>query len=277
MELTVFGFLIVVAFSVLVLYGQQLAAQQQLKMEAFRRAMQMAYAKNSSVSYTVKKDTRFIDITGGYGKGQTTAVGGAGMVMWQKGIPGPPQKKSKDYSSYAYYEVNDYSVGGAEGLPRYGKKTKGYDGSHQTVATPYSVWKEDIERHEVYNTSVIKNETKSDKTHGIPSQITNRRISNLKDTVTTAVYVRKDVSDPPNAWTTPVPIYEDGNTLSTAPQGAVLVMPGDRPTVDDQGLIKYKGMKEGDTDPNRVKYTTSGAGTTIYRERQWKTDILRGN
>jgi len=276
-ELAVFGFLIVVAFSILVLYGQQLALQQQLKMDAFRRAMKMAYYKNSSVSYTVKKDTRFIDIVGGFGKGQATAVGGSAMVMWQKGIPGLHEKKSKDFTSYAYYVINDQSMGDADGLERYDKNTKGFDGSEQTIRTPASVWKEEIERFEDYNTSVIKNETKSDKPKKIPSKIINTRISNLKDTITTKVYLRKDVSNPPDAWTTPNPVYVNSTAVPTAKQGAVIVMPGDRATVDDDGVTKYTDMNLGDTDPNRVAYTTPGVGTTVYREREWGTDILRGN
>ena len=276
-ELAVFGFLIVVAFSVLVLYGQQLALQQQLKMEAFRRAMKMAHYKNSSVSYTIKKDTRFIDIVGGFGKGQATAVGGSAMVMWQKGIPGLHEKKSKDFTSYAYYVINDQSMGDADGLERYDKNTKGFDGSEQKIKTPFSVWKEEIERFEDYNTSVIKNETKSDKPKKIPSKIINTRISNLKDTITTKLYLRKDISDPPDAWTTPNPVYVNSTAVPTAKQGAVIVMPGDRATVDDDGVTKYTDMNLGDTDPNRVAYTTLGVGTTVYREREWGTDILRGN
>ena len=49
-ELAIFGSLILLVFSIILMYGQRLETQQQVKMEAFRKALQKAYDRNGSVS-----------------------------------------------------------------------------------------------------------------------------------------------------------------------------------------------------------------------------------
>ena len=45
-EMTVFLVLIIAVFSMMVMYGQQLISQQQVKMQAFRKAKEKSYERN---------------------------------------------------------------------------------------------------------------------------------------------------------------------------------------------------------------------------------------
>jgi hypothetical protein len=106
-ELAILGTLILFAFSVLLIYGQRLNATQRLKMEVFRKAMERAYKKNSSVSYTIKKDARIADLFSGM-QGQRSSTSASATVMWVKGLPGKQDKENEQ--NLPYYEVNGREI-----------------------------------------------------------------------------------------------------------------------------------------------------------------------
>jgi len=158
-ELAILGSLILLAVSTLLIYGQRLELQQQLKMEAFRKALQKAYQRNSSVTYTLKKDSRFFNLMAGFGQGQASTLGASASAMWQKGAPGASGAKGQTQASFAYYQINDEMVGiqdtgGDIMLPRYNRTTIDSDGAISGEMTvPVSVYKEERVSTEDYSSS----------------------------------------------------------------------------------------------------------------------------
>lgn len=242
-ELAVFGSLILVAFSILLNYGQRLEMQQQIKMEAFRKALQKSYERNASVTYTMKKDVRSFGLFSGLGQGQSGTQGSTANVMWQKGMSGdqndPNPNKQK---SYSYYVINDSNIGGDEGLPTYTKEVRNYMGEDKDVEVPVSVWSEEQRRIEQFDSSTTKAENSSG--------ITNTKTSNLQDTTTTVLHTRRDTAFDDDPWdkAAPLPEYVYDGVPYTLTHGAYY-----------------------NQDTNRVEYDTSHAGATIRRERTWQT------
>lgn len=177
-ELAIFGTLILLAFSALLTYGQSLDLRQKAKMEAFRKALQMAYYKNSSVSYTLKQDARMVDLFSGYGLGVPTTTSASSTVMWQKGAPG--SQGSDNESSFAYYQINNNVVE----LERKEKTIIGNTGNEQEVTVPVSIWKEEAKRKSDYSSTADRRETTAD--------IRNKRAADLRETLTAALYTRFD-------------------------------------------------------------------------------------
>ncbi|TRZ95614.1 hypothetical protein D4R78_03040 [bacterium] len=260
-ELAVFGTLIIIVLSTLIMYGQRFEMQQQLKVEAFRKALRKAFDRNSSVTYTLKKDVRFYNLMGNLGQGQPSTMGGSAMVMWQKGMPG--KQDSKDQPSFAYYQINDEMIGVESGsdnhcgddnekcLPRYEKVVKGYDGNKIEVKAPASVWKEDRLREETYKSTVKKDEKKSSGW-----VIINKVDSELSDKAQSKVYTRFDASesDPNKPIDDPstLPDYTHyENVYDTAEHNAYI------------------------TDDNRISYTQdpSKQENKIIRSREWSTGV----
>ncbi len=255
-ELTILGTLILLCFSMILMYGQRLELENQLKMEAFRKALKKAYDRNSSVSYTVRKEARFFNLFSGFGQGQEATLAGSASVMWQKGIAGDQDSSPKgEDSNFAFYEINDMVLENSDtGLPRKEKDTIGFDGSEHTVRVPVSVYKEEGTRQEAYDSSVTKQEESSGK-------IRNVKTSDLTDTVTTTLYTRFDnaesdarISDPDQI---PLPEYEETETLGPHTYGGYLVTQTDA---------------EHNQDTNRIEYSEDKVGTEIHRERTWETE-----
>lgn len=257
-ELAVFGSLILVAFSVLLTYGQRFETQQQLKMEAFRRALNKAYEKNSSVSYTLRRDTRFFNLFGGYREGQPSSTGASASVMWVKGSPG--NMKDGDGtdgdSNYAFYQINDTMIGDSDdGLKRYKKNVANQNGKDDIeIKSPVSIWKEEVNKQTVYTSDYNRDEDSAG--------ITIKDKPSLKETVTTTFYTRfdKSKSDPnkPAGSIPPVYVYPDENYHDSSG--------------DNQQIITYDPETQGAyyTGDNRVDYSKDKAGTEItYDEKNW--------
>jgi len=252
-ELAIFGSLVVLAFSVLIMYGQRFDNQQEIKMEAFRRALQKAYERNSSVSYTYKKEGRNLNLFGAFGRGQPSTVVSTASVMWQKGVSGEQDSSGKE--NFAYYRINDYMVGDEMGLPRYPKHVESLSGKKERVRVPASVYSEETERTEIYGSSVGKRES--------AASIINTATSDLTDTVYTKLHVRVDHSydDNPHDNSVPLPdyAYEDHSYDNEGSQ-TVQSVPG----------VSLGAYSKDAT--NRVSYRQDQVGTTIHRERTWQTD-----
>lgn len=239
LELAVLGSLIIMAFSVLLMYGQRFEDQQAVKMEAFRLALQKAWQRNSSVSYTLKRDSRAFNLLAGFN--QPSTLSASAQVMWQKGAPG--EQGSKDQASFSYYQINDLIVGNATyGLPRETKTSVNLDGSKREVKVPLSVWKEETKRKEEIKTSIGKVES--------GSGIENTKTRDLKDTITTQLYYRFDNAVDEYPWdnNTPLPEYVDKGSSESFSQGAYLR-----------------------DDINRIDYSKDTVGTTVHEERKWNT------
>lgn len=252
-ELAVFGSLILVAFSVLLTYGQRLEMQQQLKMEAFRRALTKAYEKNSSVSYTLRKDARFFNLFGGYREGQASSIGASASVMWVKGNAGEMDTAGDD-SYYAFYQINDTIIGDAEnGLKRYKKKVVTQTGKEVEMKSPVNIWKEDVHKQTEY----ASQSTRTEDSTGI----TIKDKPTLKETVTSTFHTRFDKSkgDPskPNKRFPPKYVY----------QGSDYSFDG-----DTKQIITYDPESQGAyaREDNRIDYSKDKTGTTItYNEKNW--------
>jgi len=159
-ELAILGVLVIMAFSYIMNFGQSLGAQQQNKMESFRRALQKAYARNASVSYTLKKNVSAASVNSGFFQGQGISSEASPSVTWQKGKPG--EWKSKDQSSFAFWQINDTAVGDPKyGLPLYKQYTYDATGgrSDEKMLVPVSVLKDNATRTEGYSFSEDKQES----------------------------------------------------------------------------------------------------------------------
>jgi hypothetical protein len=142
-------------------FGQSLGAVQQNKQEAFRRALQKAYIRNGSVTYTLKNNDRMASVSTGFFQGQAIAPQSAASVTWQKGRPG--DFKSIDQGSFAFWQIDNTHLGDAYGLPRRLQKTYNADGSpgDHEVYVPASIYKVDETRTENYRLSTSKDESHS--------------------------------------------------------------------------------------------------------------------
>jgi hypothetical protein len=257
-ELAIFGSLILLAFSVLLMYGQRLDNQQQVKMEAFRRALQKSYERNGNVSYTLKKEGRTFNLFSGFGQGQSSTVGSTATVLWQKGMPGKPG--NEESKGFAYNAINDMEIGSVdeEGLPRYPKRQINISGKEVTVWATPSTYSEEQRRTEAYSSTVKKEESPS-------GGIVNTRISELQDSVsiTPRVRVDKSKSKANDLHYVPLPdyVYEGQSYDNEGSNQTVASLP----SVD---LEAYS------TDDNRVSYRedTDSNVNTIRRERSWQTD-----
>ncbi len=255
-ELAILGSLILLILSALLTYGQRLTAQQQIKMEAFRKALTRAYQRNSSVSYTLKRDTRFSNLLGGYREGQHSGLGASASVMWVKGTPG--LQGTKGDNSFAFYEINDVMIGDLnEGLPRYSKTVYTRTGSREEIKAPVSIWKEDVEKHTTYSTQSKRKEEKEKEKE---PQIINTAVADLKETIKTRLYTRFDKSetDPNKPRIPPSYVYE-GQSYG------------------DQTIVFYPPIYQGayeqgayENKINRIEYR-QGSGENIHYERTWKT------
>ncbi len=255
LELAVFGSLILVAFSMLIMYGQRLDLQQHVKMEAFRKAAQQAYDKNGSVSYTLKKDTRFFNMFGGFGQGQAAAQSSTASVMWQKGMTGDQGNDKQE--SYAFYVINDQNIGDADkGLERYPKDVIDYTGADKTAWVPVSVWSEEQERSEEFISNIINEQ---DPSTGVKST----KYSELKDNIRTVLKTRVDTAKDEDVWDkeAPLPEYKyGGTTYSYDGQNYTVTQPGDV----EQGVYY-------NPDTNRMEYSQDRWNRTVRRERSWQT------
>jgi hypothetical protein len=255
-ELAIFGSLILLALSVLLMYGQNLDNQQQVKMEAFRGALQKAYQLNGSASYTLKKEGRIFNLFSGFGQGQFSTAGSTASVLWQKGMPGDPGNEKTE--SYAYNVINDMEVGSADakGLPRYPKKQININGKEVTAWVTPSIYSEEQVRSEVYSSTVKKEEAPS-------AGITNTRSSDLQDTVNITPHVRVDTAetDATKPHEVPLPIYKyEGESYDNEGKPQTVA------AIPEVTLGAYS------TEDNRIDYSPDKVGTTIHKERSWQTD-----
>lgn len=254
LELAILGSLLFLGFSVILTYGQRMSMQQQLKMEAFRKALQKAYTHNNSVSYTVKKDARLISLFGGYGQGQDSAMGASASVMWQKGAPGVESADSE--TSFAFYEVNGQIIEDpnaqpgdrGKGLPRIEKRVIGYDGSDRDIEVPVGIWKEETAKKEVYRSEVVKGEN--------AEGFTNTRTSDFQGTAKGNFYTRMDTAVDEKPWDDeePLPEYD----YEIGPGNSELTLR------TEQGAYFRR-------DINRVEYSPDEVGKIIRRTRTWQT------
>jgi hypothetical protein len=258
-ELAIFGTLILLAFSVLLMYGQNLDNQQQVKMEAFRRALQKSYERNGSVSYTLKKEGRAFNLFSGYAQGQPATSGSTASVLWQKGQPGGQGTTKSE--GYAYNAINDVEIGSladGTGLPRYPKRTININGTEQTTYVTPSTYLEDQVRSETYDSQVTKDESSG--------RIVNTRIAKLTDTLTSTPHVRVDISksnaSKPHEVVLPEYVYDDGTTYDN--EGTdIAVAP-----IEEVTLGAYA------TDDNRVTYKKQekdAPSNEIIKQRTWET------
>lgn len=256
LELAIFGSLILMAFSVVLMYGQRLEMQQQVKMESFRKALQKAYERNSSVTYTLKKDNRFFNLFSGFGQGQASAISATSSAMWQKGMPG--RQGSDRQESYSYYVINDNIIGDADdGLPRYPKKVRDYTGADKTVWAPLSIWKEEQAREEKVKGEVTKEECPVEG-------ISNKRKTTLKDTINIMMSGRVDTAYDDNPWDKESPLPEYRYEAQT------YTYEGRPYTVQSIAPISQGAYFNQDT--NRIEYSSGRVDTEIQRERDWQTN-----
>jgi hypothetical protein len=241
-EMAILGSLLLIAFSALLVYGQRFELQQKIKMEAFRNALSTAYAKNSAISYTLKRDLRLANLFSGLGEGQESSLSASCSVMWQKGSPG--SQGSETEQSFAYYQINDNTFE----LERKEKEVISKTGAKQKIWGAVGVWKEENKKRTEYNSTLAKKEN--------AQRIENTQTAKLQETIENTLYTRFDqakIDTRKNPWE--ADYYPDGNpnyvdtSTKYSSQGAYL-----------------------DTNTNRIKYGDAYVGNIITKQRTWKTE-----
>jgi hypothetical protein len=225
-ELATWGTLLLIAFGYVMSYGQRFADTEVVRMEAFRKAMQKAYQRNATASYTYKKSQRVASTQGGYGQGSPETATGSASVMWIKGRAGRPS--SEDEQSFAYYQVNSQMCGGdsvyPDSLPRQEKTVVNADGSESDVLVPVSVWNDHETRQQNYSSSVTKTENNS----GISID----KSATAADTVSGTLYTHFDKAEDEDPWDDEPETPEYVNTASKPYSGSISYSYGDNWTVN---------------------------------------------
>lgn len=293
LEVAILGTLILVVFATVLSYSQRFDSQVDLKMEAFRKALNRAYARNSGVSYTVKKDKRFYTLLGNFGEGQPTNLSASATVMWQKGFSGCQDGQSVDgkecrnerdkgesQGSFAYYEINNQLVGAEDGdvfgddrmIPRYPKKTKSFqeedEGEYTIVKVPASVYFDVAKR----KSNITSTSTKRETPEGAgPSAIDNRQEMALNENIYTTSFVRYDTvtSNANEEVHVPQYVYETGGyAFDYNDDGHI--------DADEHYTIFQPGTsRQGsyyNTENNRIEYDPMvQEGDTTTKTRNWHT------
>ncbi|MFC1704681.1 hypothetical protein ACFL1E_07905 [Candidatus Omnitrophota bacterium] len=241
-ELAVLGSLILVVFSSIISFGQQLEAQQVIKQEAFRKALQKSFQRNAGVSYTVKKDHKFYNPMLVFGDGQPSTLSASATVMWQKGVAGcqhgedncDNEKEDNDsstaQSSFAYYEINNQLIGVPDNdtarigatpadvtIPRYAKKAIGVTDEEYWTKVPASVWRDRVLEKETHLRSTI---LKRENVDGDPSKIVNEENISLAENIESEVHLRRDQNTTDANADVHKPNYIDTEIIGGIKQGA---------------------------------------------------------
>jgi len=250
-ELAILGTLILVAFGWALNYGLTLASQQKAKQEAFRRALDKAYERNTSVSYTLKKNDRIASTaSGGYNRGQANSAGSSASVNWVMGVPG--EQGSEDQVSMAYWRFNEQNPNqNTYGLPRVEKTSVGIDGSERTVLVPVSVYNDESNRTENYSSNVRKSES--------DGGITFVKTANITDATSGTAYMRYDAAVDEEPWDdeTPDPewspqgsfSYSDSETRTfnvsrTMPHDTGTIIRGNQRTTIDNSCTDVRTVQQ---------------------------------
>ncbi len=282
-EAAILGSLILLCFSVILMYGQRFDGQQRVKMKTFRQAIHKAYARNSSASYAARKDERFTNIFTGYGEGQSSALSSSASVMWQKGAPG--QKWTKDQTAFAYQLINNEKIGTLDSrlhnahrwedditLPWHNKISVALTGQvNETTGTPISVWLEDARKTTEYGAldAQGKPTAVTERREDADGKITNTQLSTLKEKVETKLHVRYDIAvvDARNDENTPEYVNEGEHYDYVVSQdGKQYQLSGDVENLDPV----TEGAFLNDAT-NRVEYRSDQVGNKIIRQRTWTT------
>lgn len=285
LEVAILGSLILVVFASVLSYGQRFDSQVDIKMEAFRKALNRAYARNAGVSYTLKKDKRFYSLLGNFGEGQPNSMSASATVMWQKGLAGcqdgdfdceNKRDEGTQQGAFAYYEINNQLignsdedvVGGDRMIPRYPKKTKSWQDDepdeYTIVKVPASVYF-DVARR---TTNLTSKSTKQERPAADgPSTIDNKQEMALNENIYTTSFVRYDkaTSDANEAVHIPEYVYETSN----------YTFDGDDDGTNENYIIYKPGTSQQgayyNTLNNRIEYDPVAADATVTKTRNWRT------
>ena len=269
-ELTILGTIVLIIFSAIISYGQRFDRMNEVKMKAFRKALNAAWQRNTSVSYTLKEDFRGADLMN-FGKGQSLAAAGSSSVLWQKGPAGTADEvdKGETVGSYAFYEVNGKMLGDYEGwdshhiggggvlsLPRYARYVvpKGTPDSVddsdavQTVLAPAGIFKEEAVRLGDYQGSTVRTDYSMAKLG-----ITNNEQATVSDEIRTTYHLHHDTSgSTPQAPSIervlpPQPAYDRNDDVTASTVARLTV---------DRNVIRPRGeLGSGSTIPSQeVRY-----------------------
>ncbi len=275
-ELAILGSLVLVAFSSLITYGQRIDAQQALKQEAFRKALQKSYQRNANVSYTLKKDNRFYNALANFGESQPSTLTASASVMWQKGMAGCQhdehgchnKKEDNDSStiqgSFSYYEVNNQFVGTHDWetarvgnpdvmLTRYPKAATDPTGGDDTWSkVPSTVWRDVTAKHTQLTSTSRKHQLPAGEG---PARISNTQRMELSENIESTVFLRRDTSVSQHD-------ADDGSPAE-----------GDWELLDPQDLAQGAWY---DTNDNRIKYdpnTINNPDNRVIINRTWDTNF----
>jgi hypothetical protein len=237
-ELAIFGVLILIGFNVLLSYGQRFDERQKTKMEAFRRVLYQAYRNNAAVNYTLKKDSRQVDLFSGYGQGTPSGSSAGVSLMWQKGIGGDQEEQEDKGPGYganlAFYQVNEQN----NKMPLRDKEVENDKGDTSIVWSPANVWKEEIKKTAIYNAAVTRKENNE--------KIVNQKDSKFSENIDTTLYLRYDTTKKSGL-----------NTKRTY-----------------QYNFPEKQINQGayDDDTGRISYSQDYRDNVITKQRTWETD-----
>ncbi len=106
-EIAIFGVLVIIGFSAVLLYVQSMNAQQSLQMEAFRRAMSLSRSMNKEVTYNIVRDTPVMDVADAVGRPDLSKQSSSSTVMAMRVDERGDDDDPRDRDTVEFYEVND--------------------------------------------------------------------------------------------------------------------------------------------------------------------------
>lgn len=231
-EMALFGSLIIVIFATVIAYIQRSNDQQYVQMEAFRRGLQKANTyqgaesegAGASVQYTMLENRKHVDLSGSFRKGSSQALGASSNVFWA--VP----KIGSQPENLIVYKVNADE-----------KQVKYSDFVSEDDSKARSFQVEDT----ISDSSISFSET--DTKLESPQAITNIRVSELQDTITTTI---------------PYTIRENDDDSDS--DNDVILEEGEFWTVT-QGLYRDTG--------GQYKYSEEAVGTVVERGSGWETQF----
>ena len=252
-ELAIFGSLIIVILNMIITYGQRTMYNNEVKAEAFRKALQRAYYHNATVSYRLRKDSRIGSAMGRVG--QDAAANASAQVMWQKGLGGA-QGASGRNRSFGYYEVNDSIII----FPKTPKWMIDDTGEEQVQWVPVSGYKEAHVRRTQEETREIKREDADAITNIVETDISDTLDIDIDTRVDTYKYDSRDsmVYQLPDYRYEGQPYEVEDETYWVS--GAI------------PGQLTLHAQQESD---GTVYYEAGAAGSTaptLRRRREWITE-----
>ena len=262
-ELAIFGALIIVILNMIISYGQRTMYNNEVKAEAFRKALQQAYYRNAPVSYRIRKDSRIGSAMNRLG--QDAAASASVQVMWTKGIAGLQGSSGRE-KSFGFYEVNENVIS----YPKLPKWFVDDTGEEQVQWVPVSSYKENFARRTGELTREIKEEDQSEIRNIVETEFRDQIRLDFANRMDTQMYdQRESMTHQLPRYTYQGQTYDVEGTDYGVPNWVWLHTPSGLQTATN---LTIEANQDSD---GTIYYERSTPGTrpkALIRRREWVTE-----